>query len=206
MKQTIGILNYNCGNINSVYKSIKDKTAEIKIIELPEDFKNCDKIIMPGVGHFSRAMEHLSALGFRDTLNEFALVSKKPILGICLGMQIMTKQSEEGNTVGLAWIDGEMKKFEMNDTLNFKVPHSGWNTNQILKESILTKGLEQNPEFYFVHSYYCKLNNQKNALMSCEYQDEFISAFEKDNLFGVQFHPEKSHETGLKLMDNFIKL
>ena len=131
---------------------------------------------------------------------------KKPVLGICLGMQLMAKNSEEGNTEGLGWIDASVLKFNVSDKVKFKVPHMGWNQITIKKDSNLMHNIPNNSEFYFVHSYYIKTNYNAEILNKTEYEKSFTSAIEKENIYGVQFHPEKSHEFGELLLNNFIKL
>ncbi len=170
------------------------------------DICNADKIIMPGVGHFSNAMNNLKQLNLLDALNEFALVQQKPILGICLGMQLMAKHSEEGNVSGLGWFDAEVIRFNVKDTLKYKIPHVGWNQVIMAKQSLLMEQIPNLAEFYFVHSFYFKEREKSDVLNYSEYEYNFVSAVEKNNIFGVQYHPEKSHDVGLQLLKNFTTL
>jgi glutamine amidotransferase len=170
------------------------------------DISQADKIIMPGVGHFGNAMSNLKALNLLDALNEFVLVKKKPILGICLGMQLMASFSEEGNTSGLGWIDGNIVRFKVNDQLKHKIPHTGWNQISLAKPSALMSNIPDGAEFYFVHSYHFSTDDESVVLNRSEYDYSFVSAIAKNNIFGVQYHPEKSHDVGRQLLKNFVYL
>lgn len=139
-----------------------------------------------------------------DVLNEEVVINKKPILGICLGMQLFANSSEEGNANGLGWVDATVKRFSIKDTVQFKVPHTGWNSAVAIKETTLLLGMQASNEFYFVHAYYFSCNNPADEWMHTNHEIDFVSAVQKNNIFGVQFHPEKSHETGYKLLENFI--
>lgn len=206
MKHKVVILDYHMGNIHSVYKKLSSLDCQLIVSESPLDIKNADKIILPGVGHFGRAMSKLQELNYLNVLNEQVLVHKKPILGICLGMQIMCKSSEEGNVDGLGWFDASIKKFDVADTLRYKVPHTGWNQVKLLKNHPIMNNVRDNSEFYFVHSYYVAECQDVDALCQSNYENDFISAISKDNIVGMQFHPEKSHAVGQTIFDNFIKL
>jgi imidazole glycerol-phosphate synthase subunit HisH len=151
-------------------------------------------------------MAELNARGLRDALNEAVLEKRKPVLGICLGMELMAKRSEEGDAEGLGWLDAEAVKFRFDDRQRYKVPHMGWNTLSPKSESLLLKGISDGSEFYFAHSYYLKLDNKANAAANTSYGTLFPSAIERDNIFGVQFHPEKSRAAGLSILRNFIAL
>lgn len=193
------------GNLHSIKRKI-ERLGIVPNISSEEDaIRKADKIILPGIGHFSEAMNNLAQLNLIDALHEAALIKKKPVLGICLGMQLMAKSSEEGFVQGLGWFDAEILKFDIQDKFKYKVPHVGWNQIQIKKDSDLMIGIPDLSEFYFVHSYYCKCNNEKDILNSTGYEINFTSAIEKDNIFGVQYHPEKSHTVGESLIKNFIK-
>ena len=172
----------------------------------PKEIAGSDKLILPGVGHFGKAMANLKELNLLDTLNEAVLVKKKPILGICLGMQLLAKKSEEGDAEGLGWIDGEVVKFQVSDKLKYKIPHMGWNQVYLKNDGLLMKKIPELSEFYFVHSYYMKIKNRADLLNETEYDYIFTSAVEKDNVFGVQYHPEKSHDAGAQILKNFIEL
>lgn len=204
--QTIAIIDYGMGNLYSVKKVLERLKVNVILTSNPEMILAADKLILPGVGHFGKAMENLKELGLIDTLNKVVLENKTPILGICLGMQLMAQRSEEGNTEGLGWFDAEVVKYKVNDQLRFKVPHVGWNRVQVNMLSKLMANIEDNAEFYFVHSYYIKMKNPSEALNTSIYEDPFTSAIEKGNIFGVQYHPEKSHDVGEVLLANFVHL
>ena len=206
MSQKIVILDYGTGNIFSVQKKIKLLGLNPIISSSEEEILIADKLILPGVGHFGKAMENLKKLDIIKSLNYMVLEKKTPVLGICLGMQLMAKESDEGNLKGLSWIDASVKKFIIYDKLNFKVPQMGWNTIFINKKSDLMRNIPDQSEVYFVHSYYVKCNNGKDILNKTTYEKEFTSAIQKDNIFGVQYHPEKSHDVGEKIFKNFLEL
>jgi cyclase len=205
------------GNLHSVKKKLDRLKVDAVISSDPAVILNATKLILPGVGHFGNAMKNLRELNLLDALNEAVLVKKTPILGICLGMQLMAKTSEEGSEngawsmehgnvkkeLGLGWFDAEVVKFSFEDTLRFKVPHTGWNTISIEKESPLMKDILENSEFYFVHSYYMKANDSNDVLNYTDYGTKFASAVSKGNIYGFQYHPEKSHDVGMKLLENF---
>ncbi len=194
------------GNIFSVQKKLLQENAKVSVSSDQQDIIKADKIILLGVGHFKRAMDNLGELNLIEPLHDFALIQKKPILGICLGMQLMSNFSEEGDSRGLGWIDADVKKFKTSDSNKFKIPHMGWNTINILKKSMLMDGIDANEEFYFVHSFYMQPNKPELALNETNYIENFCSAIEQENIFGVQYHPEKSHDAGKNLLRNFILL
>ncbi len=200
----IVIVDYQMGNIHSVSRKLKILGVDYEITNNADTLKQADKLILPGVGHFGKAMFQLEETNLIPILNDLVLNQKKPILGICLGMQLMAKHSEEGNTHGLGWIDGQIARFQVKDKLRFKVPHTGWNQIKVYKESQINKGLDNESEFYFVHSYFFQANNDTDILHKTIYEQEFVSAIQKDNIVGVQYHPEKSHDDGLQLIKNFL--
>ena len=206
MKKTLAIVDYGMGNLNSVKKKLDRLKTTASITSNPKDIIKADKIILVGVGHFAKAMKNIKELNLLDTLNEVAIIKKKPVLGICLGMQLMANDSEEGNSEGLGWLDANVRKMQVDDTLRFKIPHTGWNKITQSKKSHLMKGIPESSEFYFVHSYHLMSNETSNILNETEYCFKFTSAIEKDNIFGVQYHPEKSHDIGEVLLKNFISL
>jgi glutamine amidotransferase len=206
MKKTLAIVDYGMGNLNSVKKKLDRLKTTASITSNPKDIIKADKIILVGVGHFAKAMKNIKELNLLDTLNEAVIIKKKPVLGICLGMQLMAKDSEEGNTEGLGWLDANVRKMQVGDTLRFKIPHTGWNKITQSKKSRLMKGIPESSEFYFVHSYHLMSNETSNILNETEYYFKFTSAIEKNNIFGVQYHPEKSHDVGEVLLKNFISL
>ncbi len=206
MPHKVVIVDYGMGNLNSIRKKLMRLNVVPMVSSHPADIKNADKIILPGVGHFKKAMEHLIELDLIEVLNDVVLIQKKPILGICLGMQLFSNTSEEGNTKGLGWIDAEVEKFKVKDKLKYKIPHIGWNQIEIVKESLLMKDIPNLSEFYFVHSYCLKANNKSDILNTSDFESPFTSAVEKENIFGVQYHPEKSHDIGEILLKNFVTI
>jgi glutamine amidotransferase len=200
----IVIIDYQMGNIHSVARKLNILGVEHVITNNPEIITQADKLILPGVGHFAKAMQQLSESNLISVLNDVVLNQKKPILGICLGMQLLAKFSEEGNVNGLGWIDGQVARFQVKDKLRFKIPHTGWNQIQICKENSMNIGLTNESEFYFVHAYYFQANEESDVLHKSTYEQNFVSAVQKDNIVGVQYHPEKSHDVGLQLIKNFV--
>lgn len=204
------IVDYKMGNLHSVKKKLDRLKVDAVISSDPAVILNATKLILPGVGHFGNAMQNLREMNLLDALNEAVLVKKTPILGICLGMQLMARMSRESRSEngeqGLGWFDAEVVKFQFEDTLRFKVPHTGWNTVSIEKESPLMKDIPENSEFYFVHSYYMKANDATDVLNYTDYGTKFASAVSKGNIFGFQYHPEKSHDVGMKLLENFSRI
>jgi glutamine amidotransferase len=203
-QMNIVIVDYKMGNIHSVARKLKMLGVNYEISNNPDTIKQADKLILPGVGHFGKAMLQLEESNLISVLNDVVLIQKKPILGICLGMQLMANFSEEGNVNGLGWIDGKVKRFQVNDKLRFKIPHTSWNQISICKESLMNIGLDNTSEFYFVHAYYFRANNESDILHKTTYEQEFVSAVQKENIVGVQYHPEKSHDVGLQLIKNFV--
>lgn len=200
------ILDYSAGNIQSVRKKVERFQQDVVVGNEPKLLEQASKIILPGVGHFGNAMQQLQRLNIQDTLNEQVLVKQKPILGICLGMQLMAKHSEEGNVDGLGWVNGTIQRFQVKDTLKHKIPHMGWNSVSVKKESALMRNIPEESEFYFVHSYHFATEDESIVLNTTDYSYPFVSAFEHNNIFGVQYHPEKSHDTGMQLIQNFLTL
>ena len=202
----IHIVDYGMGNIFSVQKKLLQENVTVSTSSDPQDILQADKIILLGVGHFKRAMDNLQELNLIEPLNNFALIQKKPVLGICLGMQLMASYSEEGNSSGLGWVDASVKKFKTSDSQEFKIPHMGWNTINLTKKSDLMNNIASNEEFYFVHSFYMQPNDPDLILNETNYIENFCSGIERENIFGVQYHPEKSHDSGRTLLKNFISL
>ena len=198
----IGVVDYKAGNLKSVDSALSFLGAEFIISDDPERLIKCDKMIFPGVGEAFSAMDVLRRSGLGEAVKNFA-VSGKPLLGICLGAQIVFEYSEERNTDCLGILPGSVKRFPPD--MGLKVPHMGWNTIQ--HNGIdLFKGIKQDSSFYFVHSYYIDASSEKNISASCRYGLDFTAAAFNDNILACQFHPEKSGEVGLKLLDNFIRL
>ena len=197
----ICIIDYQLGNIKA-FKNIYNKlNINAEIVSKTEQFEGATHLILPGVGSFDWAISKLNRSGLRDTLDQLVLKKKVPILGVCVGMQIMSSNSEEGQLSGLNWIDGNVKKFK-ND---YVLPHMGWNQIKPFTESIIFKDIK-NMEFYFLHSFYYKVKEDKHILSTTEYSNIFTSAINKNNIYGTQFHPEKSHQSGIKLLENFSKI
>ena len=197
------IVDYGMGNLHSVYHKVKKISSDTILSSKPEDILSADKLILPGVGHFSKGMENLKSLGLIEPLNEAVLTNKTPVLGICLGMQLFTEHSEEGDADGLGWIKGETKRFKL-DEFDLRVPHVGWNELKVKKETRLFDGIPTDYKYYFTHSYYVSCTNPNDILTTTKYGVEFISSIQSDNIAGVQFHPEKSHLNGVNLINNFL--
>jgi len=200
----IAIIDYEMGNCRSIVNMLYRLGINSIITRDHKKIKSADKIILPGVGSFDAAMANLKKHNLINILNQEVMEKKCPILGICLGMQILTEKSEEGKLSGLGWISGEAKKFKANQDI--KVPHMGWNYVEVNKNSKLSNGLSHDSKFYFVHSYYVNVKNNEESSMKTNYSLEFDSAIEKDNIFGVQFHPEKSQDAGLEMLHSFLSL
>jgi glutamine amidotransferase len=199
----IVIVDYGLGNLTSIKNMVKKVGGEAQISSDPEAILNADKLILPGVGNFLQGMENLKESGLIPILEKAVLEIKKPILGICLGMQLMTNHSEEGNVNGLGWIDAETIKFSFPYDSSLKIPHMGWTPVQFLKTSFINYEISENPRYYFVHSYYVKCKFENNILAKANYGHAFDCAIINGNIMGVQFHPEKSHKFGMELIRNF---
>ncbi|HYJ89719.1 MAG TPA: imidazole glycerol phosphate synthase subunit HisH [Pyrinomonadaceae bacterium] len=206
MLLTVAIVDYGTGNLHSVIRSLNRLGTNGTVASNSEEILRSDKIILPGVGHFGRAMQRMQSLGLVPALNHAVLVDKKPILGICLGMELMAKRGEEGDSEGLGWFNGEIVRFRIKNELKYKVPHIGWNQIHISKDSRLMKDIPEASEFYFLHSFHFAMSDRSSILNETEYEYTFPSAIEKDNIFGVQYHPEKSHDLGVQLLKNFLDL
>jgi imidazole glycerol-phosphate synthase subunit HisH len=199
----VAIVDYGMGNIRSITSALKYLGIdEVVISNKLDDIRSADKIILPGVGSFANAMDSIKKLNLDIILNEVVINDKKPILGICLGMQLMSRSSEEGGlTEGLSFIDSQVTQFSVG---NLKVPHVGFNQVEFSNKSRLYEGLDNLSDFYFTHGY--QMQSDKNISQSiCEYGNRFIASYEVENMVGVQFHPELSQTNGLKILENFIK-
>ncbi len=206
----ITIVDYKSGNISSVINSFKEVAQNEVNVEVTSDLKkikSSDKIVLPGQGSFKSCVDALNKInGLRDTLSEFAINNKKPLLGICVGLQMFADIGyEETETKGLGWISGKVSKID-NQNGKFKLPHIGWNQINILKKSKIFKNIENNSHMYFVHSYEFIPEDKNVVLATTDYSSNIVCSVEKENIFGTQFHPEKSDKTGLKIIDNFINL
>jgi glutamine amidotransferase len=202
----IVIVDYGMGNLGSVLNMFKKVGAKAKISSDLDEISKAPKILLPGVGAFDAAMQRIADAGMLEVLNNKALIEKVPVLGICLGMQLLTKSSEEGVLPGLGWINAAAYNFKNRIDEQLKIPHMGWNVAKITNESELTLGYSGELRYYFVHSYFVKVENESNSMMKTTYGIEFDSAIHSDNIFGAQYHPEKSHKFGMKLFENFAKI
>jgi len=205
MEESIVIIDYGMGNIGSISNMLKFIGAKSIITSDKKIIENAKKVILPGVGHFDRAMQNIQQLDLQDVITYKAMEQKIPFLGICLGMQLMCNRSEEGNLDGLKFIDADVLHFHFPDNAQLKIPHMGWNTIIKNKNVPILSELETDSRFYFVHSYFVKCNREEDILTYTSYGGNFTSSFSTDNLIGAQFHPEKSHKFGVKLFKNFIE-
>lgn len=199
----VGIINYGLGNLGSIQNMLKVIGEKAVISFDPEELDKCDRYILPGVGAFDAGMKKLNESGLTDYIKKKAN-EKKPILGICLGMQLLGRESEEGILPGLGLIPFDNIRFKLDDT-DLKVPHMGWDIVDFKQDNPLLKGLTGIQRYYFVHSYHAQCDFNENVLMTCDYGYEFAASVVKDNIIGVQFHPEKSHNFGMSLLRNFVK-
>jgi glutamine amidotransferase len=199
----ITIVNYDMGNLGSIQNMLKKIGVKSIVTSSPDEVYAAEKLLLPGVGHFKRAMENLTSYGLVDVLQQKVLVDKTPILGICLGMQLMTNYSEEGDCAGLGWIDAATLRFPSYESTGLKVPHMGWNEVTFPNSHLLSEGL-LDPRFYFVHTYRVLCNSMDHVLCTTNYGETFHSGICRENIMGVQFHPEKSHAFGMRLLQNFV--
>jgi len=194
------IVDYDLGNLGSVFNMLKYLNIKSQITSDKNKIWKADKLILSGVGSFDNGIQNLISLGLKDILQEKVLNRKTPVLGICLGMQLMGNRSDEGNEIGLGWIDAVTERF---DSKNLPVPHMMWNYVKVVSDSKLLLNLDLDARFYFAHSYFLKCNNPDIVVALTAYGNEFVSVIEQENILGVQFHPEKSHKYGMKLLSNF---
>jgi len=203
----ITIIDYGLGNIKAFVNVYERLNISCKVAMNSNDLKDASKLILPGVGSFDHAMDRLLQSGMKETIEELVLNHKIPILGICVGMQILAKSSEEGNMPGLGWIDAVVKKFDTSlIPQQTHLPHMGWNSVSLTQKNDLLRGLEANSRFYFLHSYYFSCNNTQDIISESEYGMKFTCAVNCGNIYGVQFHPEKSHHNGITVLKNFGNL
>lgn len=201
----IVIIDYGVGNLGSILNMLKKVGVKACISNDENIIRSAEKLLLPGVGSFDAGMQRLNNSNLRPVLDDCVLQLKKPVLGICLGMQLMAKKSDEGILPGLGWIDADVKKIQIEDSI-MKIPHMGWNTVEIAKPDPLLDNLPEQSRFYFVHSYKVICHNPDDILMNTIYGQKFTSAFRTNNCWGVQFHPEKSHRYGMHLLKNFSEL
>lgn len=205
LEPDIVIIDYGMGNLRSVQKKLERLHPNVSISSHADVIAKADKLVLPGVGHFANGVRKLKQSGIWDELNEAVLVKKIPILGICLGMQLMARYSEEGEIEGLGWFDAEVVRFRVSNRAIYKVPHIGWNTAEQEKPSPLFTEVADTAPFYFVHSYHVVCQDQQDVVAMTTYDYSFVSVMAKENIYGTQFHPEKSHDWGEQLIRNFIE-
>jgi glutamine amidotransferase len=203
----IGIVNYGLGNILAFANIYKRLNIPAEITSTPQEVRQAEKIILPGVGAFDWAMTRLNESGLRDALEDMVVGDGKPVLGICVGMQMMANRSDEGRLDGLGWIDGEVKRFNHSAFIQkTHLPHMGWNDALPQGNNNLFKNLDAGARFYFLHSYYFAPHNQDHVLAITDYGGPYASSVRCGSVFGVQFHPEKSHQWGIQLLKNFAEI
>ena len=198
------IIDYGMGNLGSVKNMIKKVGSSAIISSDPRDIMQSQKLILPGVGSFDQGMINLKQRDLLEVINQRVLVEKIPILGICLGFQLLSKSSEEGKLPGLGWIEADTKKFDFDINSNFKIPHMGWNEVHFKNASSIFRNWQDEARFYFVHSYHVVCHNPHIISSVSSHGYEFVSSIQNDNIYGVQFHPEKSHKYGMMLLKNFL--
>lgn len=205
MSHSVAIIDYDAGNMDSVKRAVEECGGEALITKNPQDLNECSHIILPGVGVFKEGIKRLRNIGMEEALREQVLQNKIPFLGICLGMQLLASRGTEGGDIeGLGFIQGEVIKLVSKKSE--RIPHIGWN-NVVFKEKIkIFKGIDSEKDFYFVHSYHFIPSNKEDIVAVTPYCGEFVSAVAKDNIFGVQFHPEKSQVVGFQLLKNFLSI
>lgn len=203
-KTSVCIIDYGMGNVRSVYNVFNALHCAVKVSGEPGDIKGATHIVLPGVGAFGAAVEKIKKMSSFEVLIEEVFKAKKPFLGICVGMQILADTgNEHGLFKGLGWVAGETKKINSN---GLPLPHVGWNNFSTFKEDPIFRGVTGESDFYYVHSYAFFAKNKEEVIAACDYGEEFPSVIRKDNIYGVQFHPEKSQKTGLRLLENFLSI
>lgn len=202
--KTVAVVNYGMGNVDSVVRSLEECGAEVTVTDREEDFESAGAVVLPGVGSFSDGMRCLRERGLTDVLRRHVFEKDAPFLGICLGMQLLASRGEEGgDTPGLGWVPGTVRKFTA-DRVGVRIPHAGWNEVNFKGRPALFEGIEPGRDFYFVHSYRFIPDAVADVLAETPYCGSFASAVQRNNIFGVQFHPEKSQKVGLRLLKNFL--
>lgn len=203
----ISIIDYGSGNIRALSNILELEKIPFKVISARSELKESDKIILPGVGSFDHCINRLNESGLRDELEEQVINKKKPILGICIGLQIMAQSSQEGENHGLGWIDAEVIKFDKSQIKDVpKTPHMGWNNIKINSNAELFSNVNCEKGFYFIHSYHISLKDESNTMTTTDFGYEFVSGINHENIYAVQYHPEKSHNNGVQFLKNFCNL
>ncbi len=202
----IAVIDYGIGNVSSVVNMFKKIGVDAILANSVEEIQIADKLVLPGVGSFDSGMQKLYNSRLVEAIKKHAIIDEKPLLGICLGMQMLGRRSEEGKELGLSFIPFESKHFDFNDRKDIKIPHMGWDiiTSQI-KDDPIFQNLDSMQRYYFVHSYHAVCDSEENVLMRCEYGYSFAAAVKHNNIYGFQFHPEKSHKFGMDLLENFAR-
>jgi len=202
----IAVIDYGMGNVSSIANMLKKIGVPSILSNNIKEIENADKLILPGVGSFDMGMQKLNEYGLIETIKKHTMRDNKPLLGICLGMQILGRKSEEGKLQGLNLIPFDNIRFKFDNNFNLKIPHMGWDIISTMKENdMFLKDVSEKQRYYFVHSYHAVCDNSKNILMTCDYGYNFTAAVKNKNTYGVQFHPEKSHKFGMLLLENFAK-
>ncbi|QOR62626.1 imidazole glycerol phosphate synthase subunit HisH [Sulfurovum sp. ST-21] len=203
----IAIVDYGVGNIKAFANIYKNLNIPFKVAKSEDDLEDATKIILPGVGSFDHVMQSLNGSGMREKLDKLVLDKKLPVLGICVGLQMLAKSSDEGELEGLGWIDAHVRKFDESKlTKTTPLPHMGWNSIKIVKDNALLKDLDTEARFYFLHSYFIECKNENVVAATASYSETFTSMVHQDNIYGIQPHPEKSHKNGITLLKNFGEL
>jgi len=202
----IAIIDYGVGNLASIKNMIKKAGFESVLAADLDSVEKADKIILPGIGAFDHCMKQFNDSGLRPLVTKKVKEQKIPLLGICVGLQMLMESSEEGTEPGLGWVAGRTVKFKKESLGNLKIPHMGWTDVQVARQTSLTEGLGDQPRFYFVHSYYVQPEDKSDIMLTASYGYEFTAAVNRENIYGAQFHPEKSHKFGMKLLENFSRL
>jgi glutamine amidotransferase len=202
----LAIINYGLGNLTSIQNMCRRIGVDAMITDDPVRIGEAERLILPGVGHFKKGMENLHGSGLKQLLDRLVLEEKRPILGICLGAQLMTRHSEEGDVEGLGWVDADTIRFRDEKMQGLKVPHMGWREIVVSGSNPLWESLPAEPRFYFVHSYHFDFRRKDEIAATAVYGYEFACAFRRGNVYGTQFHPEKSHKFGMKVLENFSRV
>lgn len=202
----IGIVDYGCGNLGSIANMLRKVGAKSSVVRTADEIASVDKLILPGVGHYDQGMSHLNEAGLRDALEKRVLGQGVPLLGICLGMQLLLESSEEGSEPGLGWVPGKNIRFRVPEGQKLRIPHMGWSEVEPVAGAQLLSGFEKTPRFYFVHSYHAAEVPEDSVAATANYGQRFVCAIEHRNIFATQFHPEKSHRYGIHVLEQFAAL